>query len=170
MGFTPRPIKATGSDSYQGEVANGKLDIVDGELDDDIGTLYALVNGGLSDANIAAGAAIAYSKLNLNGQIRWTDLNQADWANRIKNVHVAADAAIDPSKINFGVTPGVPPTVIIHDVDQIFPGATIQDGRNGYDETDIALGVTEAIVKEVAWTTRGGFWPAIDASPATPPT
>jgi hypothetical protein len=74
MPTTPRPLKANNHATYQGEVASGKLDIIDAELDKDLDTLYDLVNGSLDNANIAANAAIAYSKLSLTGQVKGSDI------------------------------------------------------------------------------------------------
>jgi hypothetical protein len=156
MGFTPRPIKATGSDSYQQEVANGKLDIIDGELDDDIGTLYSLINGNLSDPNISPTAAIAYSKLNLTGQIRDADISSpADFGNT---------GGISGSKIRL---PFPTSTTVITNVSQIAVGATVaatvQQPANGpategpFTYPDLA----EHVLAEVTWSARGGFWIAL---------
>lgn len=143
MGFTPRPIKATGSDSYQGEVANGKLDIVDGELDDDIGTLYALVNGNLSDANIAPGAAIAYSKLALTGQIRDTDISAPG---------AFPGAGISGTKIIPGTFP--PSVQIITNKNQLAPGVTTWTVANASSAAGVQLSPTELLLLETSWTSR----------------
>lgn len=74
MPIVPRPAKELGNINYVGEVNDGKLDIIDEELDADLDTIYDLVNGKLTNANIAAGAAIHYDKLDLVGKIKPTDL------------------------------------------------------------------------------------------------
>ena len=67
MAHVVRPPKAKGHNTYQGEVAAGKRDILDSEVDADFQTIYSMVDGGLDDYNVRAGAAVAYSKLNLTG-------------------------------------------------------------------------------------------------------
>lgn len=74
MANTPRPPKARGTRSYHQEVLLGKPDILDTELDLDFDTIYGTVNGHLIDENVQAGAAIDYSKLNLTGRIKQSDL------------------------------------------------------------------------------------------------
>src|SRR5262252_759891 len=75
MAHVVRPPKAKGHNTYQGEVAAGKRDILDSEVDADFQTIYSMVDGGLDDYNVRAGAAIAYSKLNLTGQIKNADIS-----------------------------------------------------------------------------------------------
>jgi hypothetical protein len=57
-GIITRPTKTTGGTSY----ADGTVPHAS-DLNGDIDTVYSLVNGALDNSNIAAGAAIAASKI-----------------------------------------------------------------------------------------------------------
>jgi hypothetical protein len=73
--IVPRPPKELGNQQYTKEVEQGKLDIIDVELDEDFDKLYGLVNGNIDNDNISAvGPRIIYEKLNLAGKIQNSDL------------------------------------------------------------------------------------------------
>jgi hypothetical protein len=90
-----RPVKQFGFRTYTADFAAAPLnptppptnlyEIQTAEVDGDLDLIYALVNGGLQNDNLAPDAAIAYSKLNLTGQI--------------VNADVSPTAAIDGSKL-----------------------------------------------------------------------
>jgi hypothetical protein len=111
MPTTPRPLKAAGTTQYQTEVAAGVLDIIDGEIDADLDTLYNLVNGNLDNANIATNASIAYSKLALGGSIKGSDL-----APGAVGTTLLADNSVTSAKIADG-------TIVPAD---LAPGASIR--------------------------------------------
>jgi hypothetical protein len=73
-----RPAKALGHITYQEEVAAGKLEIVDAEIDADLNNIYQLADGALDDENInrsLTGVKIQYAKLNLSGLVRDADIS-----------------------------------------------------------------------------------------------
>lgn len=72
--IVPRAPKELGNLQFAEEVAEGKLDIVDVELDEDLNRVFNNVNGNLDNSNIRNGAAIVYEKLTLTGKIKTTDL------------------------------------------------------------------------------------------------
>ena len=80
-----RPVKQFGFRTYTDDFAAAPLnpspppthlyEIQTAEMDGDLDLIYALVNGGLQNDNLAPDAAIAYSKLNLTGQIVNADVS-----------------------------------------------------------------------------------------------
>jgi hypothetical protein len=78
-----RPVKTAGSNTYTGEVSLGASTIKASEVDADFAELYS----NITNVNVAAGAAIAYSKLNLANSIATGDL---------------ADGAVTTAKIAAG--------------------------------------------------------------------
>src|SRR5215468_3576300 len=75
MGHIDRPPKAGGTNRYTNEVAIGFDLIRETEVDGDLDKIYGEFNGNIDDSNIAAGAEIDYSKLDLVGRIEPTDLD-----------------------------------------------------------------------------------------------
>jgi hypothetical protein len=71
MGLIARPTKTGGTTTYTAEVAAGQTVIRAAEVDADLNTIYALVNGNLEDANLAddisgtklADLSVPYTKL-----------------------------------------------------------------------------------------------------------
>jgi hypothetical protein len=145
MPIVPRPLKAAGTNSYQGEVAAGKLDIIDAEVDLDFTTIYNLVNGKLDNLNLdPGGVKITYDKLNLTGRIVDSDI-----------VNVSG------AKIIAGTIPGsalisVAGQPIITSVNQLGVGVTVVAAVSSSTATTQALGTDERLMREVAWTSRGG--------------
>jgi len=77
---TPGDGKTSGSDWASGDQFRNTA------INNDLNTIYNEFNGNISNANILAGAAIAWTKVNTAGQVM--------------NVDVAAAALIDPEKID----------------------------------------------------------------------
>jgi hypothetical protein len=146
MPTVPRLPKAAGSVSYQGEVARGVPDIIDVELDNDIQPLYDLVNGNLDNANLAANANIAYSKVNLAGQVRPSDLAPGFTlpAGSVSTTQIA-DASVTMAKMALfaSCVAGTPAQADRTDTVALDMGANDQPGA-------------ESTIQSVAWTTRGG--------------
>ena len=65
MAIISRPVKTAGFTEYVQEVAAGEPHIFAAEVDADLDTIYGEFNGGISDANVSPGAAIAGTKINL---------------------------------------------------------------------------------------------------------
>ena len=66
------------------------------ELNSDFDTIYNDYNGNITNANVAAAAAIEYSKLNLTSLVVSGDITDAT----IVNVDINGSAGIDPEKID----------------------------------------------------------------------
>lgn len=81
-----RPAKTGGNTTYVAEVAAGQTTIKASEVDGDLNEIYS----NISNVNVAAGAAIVYSKLNLTGTI--------------VNADISSSAAIAGSKLAAGVS------------------------------------------------------------------
>lgn len=151
MPITPRPPKAGGTVQYQTEVQAGFLDIIDAEVDGDIDPLYNLVNGRLDNANIANAAGIVYTKLNLAGSIRGSDMAPIGPNNAgIAGGNLVADSI---------TTRELAPNAVL--LENIGPSqATAFQAQNG-DDADFTLTAAELLMAEQQWTTRGGHWFAV---------
>jgi len=79
-----RPAKAGGNTTYVAEVAGGNTLIRASEVDGDLLQIFTNID----NSNVAAAAAIAYSKLNLNNSIVAADLT----ASSVTNPKLAANA------------------------------------------------------------------------------
>ena len=98
-----RPTKALGNDQYTEEVAAGKLDIIDQEIDDDFNVVYNAVN--LIDSGVFTGR-IPYSSLDLTGKIQDSDLTTINAARLYGNLpHTIGGVFVDGSSIIAGTLP-----------------------------------------------------------------
>jgi hypothetical protein len=156
MGTVPRPIKARGNANFADEVAAGKPDILDVEVDRDFNALYTLVNGNLDTANIkASGANIQYGQLNLTGKIQPGDL--------APGFVLPANAVIGTS-IQDHTIAGV----------KLVPGAATGAQVLRGDDSASVLAAGETLLVELTWNTVGGYWVAtasvVGFITAVPPT
>lgn len=160
-----RQPKARGNTDYAKEVAAGKPDILDVEIDLDFNTLYQGVNQ-LDTSNIAANAGILYTQLNLSNPVGIRDKDVTLPSNR----GGPSDGGIDGKKIRDSTLPGtvfppgsIPPGALGPNsvvLSNIAPTqATAFMGENGDDAaftTNPAF--TELLLAEQAWTPRGGWY------------
>lgn len=148
MPIRPRPAKARGNANFADEVAAGKPDILDVEVDLDFNTLYTLINGQIDDGNInvlGTGVKIAYSKLNLTGSIVGGDL--APGAG-IPGGAIAADTV---------TTRELAPNAVL--LENIAPQQTTRAIVPNGDDADLSLvNNTEILCAESVWTSGGGIW------------
>lgn len=158
---TPRPIKSGGYDNYQQEVSAGISDIIDAELDGDIGTLYDLVNGGLDDFNIAAAANIDYSKLNLHGRIQDGDIVAVSGSKIIGTT--LPGGSIAPGTVTGGPGGQLAPATVAFTNMALFAsciaGTPVAVGRTNSFALDMGVNDTpgaELVLNSINWTTRGG--------------
>lgn len=142
MAKTPRPPKARGNRNYHDEVLAGKPDILDTELDADFNQIYDTVNGKLIDENIQAAAAIDYSKLNLAGRIKFSDLASGF---AFPGGQLTADSI---------TTRELAPNAVI--LENIAPTQSVQSLVTSGDDTDFVLSTAEQDLCQQPWTTRGG--------------
>lgn len=112
MSIITRPAKEGGHLTYAAKVLAGFLTIIDTEVDADFDTIYEDHNGNLTNANIAAGAAIdsaklatiPYSKLNLTGSIVNADIATAAAIARSKLAGRNATFALITAGLNVTTT------------------------------------------------------------------
>lgn len=90
-----RPTKTGGNTTYTAEVASGNTTIKSSEIDGDLTEIYS----NITNANVASGAAIAYSKLALTNSIVTADLT----ANAVTTAKIT-DANITAAKLINGAT------------------------------------------------------------------
>lgn len=142
MPVISRPPKALGNADYADEVAQGKPDIIDVELDNDIKPLYALQNHGIDTANLSDNAEIKYTQLH-----RPIGIQQSDFAPGVVVPPGSVDgSALKPNSVSS---------------DKIVPGATTTNLLVAGNDTEVVLGANvETLLAEVSWTTAGGFWVA----------
>lgn len=136
-----RPAKALGNADYADEVAQGKPDIIDIELDNDIKPLYALQDHAIDTSNLAAHAEITYDQLHHPIGIQQSDF--------------APGVVVPPNSVNGGTS------IQIHTItaDRLVPGATtISQQIRGDDSEALLTTGPETLIGEIAWTTKGGYW------------
>lgn len=99
MAVIERPVKTGGTRTYATEVAGGNTTIRSAEVDADLNTAYAEVNGNLDNANIKPAAGIATTKIAQDGGIVAGHIA----ASAVTNVKLATDA-VTKTKITAGET------------------------------------------------------------------
>jgi len=150
MAYT-RPPKAAGHNTYAGEVAAGKRDIIDVEVDADFDKLYGTMDGGIVNSNISDDAAIAYTKLALAGRILDRDLTFPP----SHSPPGPSGGGVDAARL-FGSLPTVTvPTNFITNINQLTPGTTVQfiEAASRADTFEIT-GLTNLFDR--TYTSRGG--------------
>jgi hypothetical protein len=135
MGLIVRPPKTGGSSKYQTEVAAGALAILDTEVDQDLDTIYNLVNGNISNDNVSGTAAIDYAKLNLTGRIKGADL-QASPPFTLPAGTVIPPLSVDKTMMKIGAS--------IWSID-------VSHSPGG------AFGAAEVVLNDFTFTSRGGL-------------
>lgn len=136
MPVISRPPKALGNADYADEVAQGKPDIIDVELDNDIKPLYALQNHAIDTSNLSDNAEIKYTQLHRPIGIQASDIT-----------------GTLPATI---ITPGSITNT------QIQTGQTTFGTGNVASSAGVSIGTTEQLISEVIWTPRrGGYFLAI---------
>jgi hypothetical protein len=167
MPTTPRPLKTAGTTQYQTEVAAGVLDIIDGEVDADLDTLYNLCNGHLDNANIATNAGIVYGKLALSGSIQGSDLAAGialPAGTTLPAGSVGPAALADGSVTNSKIADGNITTNKIYDqqitraklaVNAVIGAGAFVANPTGFVLSTPGVWTTYAVLPSI--TTRGGF-------------
>jgi hypothetical protein len=99
MAVRPAKVGGGGATTYTQAVANGAINILAADVDNDFTEIYTNIN----NTNIAAGAGITYNKLNLTNSIVGSDLT----ALSVTNAKIAGGAPVS-SLTTVGVTSGGP--------------------------------------------------------------
>lgn len=144
MPIRPRPAKARGNQNYADEVAAGKPDILDVEVDLDLNTLYTLINGQLTSINLDPNAGILASQLHHPLGLDGSDLAPgAIVPTNSVNTPALQDKSVTAAKIGIAQT--------------TFGLGQLSDA-NGF-----SIGTTEQLLAELVWTpaSRGGNYLAI---------
>lgn len=137
MAIIFRPPKALGNANFADEVAQGKPDIIDVELDGDVNPLYNLQHGNIDTTNLADAAEIKYTQLHRPIGIQASDIT-----------------GTLPATI---ITPGSITNV------QIGVAQTTWALGQLRDTPGISIGTTEQLLGELVWSpaSRGGYYLAM---------